>query len=243
MRGFLGLAIAGLVSACNPLLCADAEAADGKKIEVFGGADLTEKTDAQFGFLGVNAFLIGGMEEGGLLAGITGGFGHYDYPNGSVAGGVVDGYITSGGAVVGYKAVQGDLALTGRLGVEYRDRNLSPDDPFSDSEGDWFGAKGSIEGEYDPASGIYASGIAEYSTINGMYYGRLRAGPDFGSVVVGPEFALVGEEGWEVIRYGGFARLETSPLFNLSLAAGNASNTKGAGGEGYYLSAGFDVGF
>ena len=211
MSGFRNILAFGLV--CSGVTAASAadvipDSSSGSTIEIFLGGDFTEDFDAQFGYAGISGYLTGDADIGGFFLSGVGSYGHYDYPNGGVPGGEVDGYVTGAFVGSGYKAVTGDLSLVGLAGLEYRDRNLKPDDPFSDSEGDWFGAKISGEIEYHPDTGIYADGLAEYSTINNMYFVRLRVGPSFGAVGIGPEVALVGEDGWEVLRYGAFLKLE-----------------------------------
>ena len=214
----------------------------GSENQLFGGGDFTEKLDSQFGYFGVNTYLNGDTSDGGNFLSVIGGLGHYDYKNNLVSGGEVDGYISNISLLWGYKTVQGDLSLSGQLGVEYRNRNLKPNDPAADTEGNWVGAKFSLESEYD-SRGLFFNGFGEYSTINNASFARGRIGPNLGSIAIGPEVAWVSEDGWAVYRYGAFSRIKLDQDTKLIMSVGNAVNKNGNGGDGYYVSTGFDLGF
>jgi hypothetical protein len=92
---------------------------------------------------------------------------------------------------------------------------------------------------------LFLNLAGSYSTAFDTYWSRLRVGYKIDRITIGPEALLLGNEGSDARRIGGFAqmRVDKTPI-EITLSAGQHTNDKGgifANKEGAYAS--LNVGF
>ena len=207
------------------------------------GADLTEDFDTKFGYVALTHSFNGDIRADGFVVKTAATYGHYSYDDGSMPGGVVDGYVSQGNLLGGYKVVEGDFAIWGLVGLDYNDLRLTPDEATSVFEGSNFGIKAVVEGELNSADTLYLHAIGEVSSIKDSYFTRLRAGPNISSVSFGPEIALLGEDGWQLLRYGGYMRFGLTDQVVVAASGGNAKTLKAEGGDGSFATISLNFSF
>lgn len=207
------------------------------------GTDLTEDFDTRFGFAALTHSLHGNIRADGFIVKGSGSYGHYSYNDGSMPGGVVDGYVTQASMLGGYKSVVDDFAIWGLIGLDYNKLRLTPDEATSEYEGSEFGLKAVVEAEANSADRFYLHAIGEVSSIKDSYFMRLRLGPNFSQVSLGPEATVLGEDGWKLLRYGGFMRFALSDQIILAASGGTAKNLEAEGGDGAFATIAFNFSF
>ncbi len=244
---FAGPVLAGGMKDYGPV-----ETVSPKSTVVFSGAEASK--DASYFYSGVIYALNRDLGRDGFLLRAYGGVAMYEYDTVSVPGGRVDGDGYQVDAMLGYIWHLGHLNFSAYLGVDYQDYDLTPNDPDSDVNGDEVGFK--VAADIMSAGGpVYYTLQGSYSTAFDTYWARARVGLDTGRFVIGPEGVVLGSDGWDAQRVGGFAmlRFELSPslLSEITVNAGyqfvsgdDSSNTGGtSGGEGAYGGIGFAMVF
>lgn len=158
------------------------------------------------------------------------GRGEFTYPSVIAPDGEVDGILTWLRGTVGYQTNAGNLRLTGHVGIDYQDYDLTPNDPgnlVNGSETGFF-VSGDIE-TINPKP-LFFSAIGQYSTAYEWYWTRVRTGYAIGQgdyafqkVIFGPEGSFFGNIGFDAQRAGGFlsfpVKLGSTPL-SITLSGG-----------------------
>jgi len=199
---------------------------------LFGGFDI--RTHSYYGYAGGVVALNGNIAtDGFLLRGLVL-YNPYDYTSTAVAGGVVDGKMTSANAMIGYqKYFQGFVARF-YAGAEYEGHRLSPNNPFDSNEGDHYGVhlRGDLETPY--FSQVYGSLLASYGSATQRWWVRGRGGYNFNGFIIGPEGLLTGNRVTHEQRVGGFVTLRSLAPFEVSVAGGYSRTDDSRGGGSAY---------
>ena len=179
------------------------------------------------------------------------GYGSYEYDAGAPLG-RVDGDVTELAAMFGYMFVREGATVGIYVGADYHNVDLTPNDTASPVNGSEVGFR--VGGDVrliGPRHYFTLEGY--YSTAFDTYWSRVRAGLNLGRVVVGPEAAAMGDDGYDAQRLGGFAMFKLDFLGSknppeLTINAGyqfvsddSTGARSTAGGEGGYV--GFNLGF
>ena len=247
------IAIAGLVLAGTPAQAQQpAPGPDRYWLASFSGVDVSP--DAYYAYHGAIAALNRDLSKDGVVVRVFAGYGRYEYEESSVPGGNVDGDLKQFDAMLGYKVSMAGFFATVYAGVDYQDHRLRPADPTNRVSGSETGFKiaGDLESDREKV-GPYLGLDGNYSTAFDSYWARARVGYSTGRVVFGPEGVLLGSEGYDGYRIGGFVSFATKlnpwvPL-ELTLSAGhqhiNDDDIGGgsSGGSGMYGSVNFSFVF
>ena len=186
---------------------------------VFAGVSGNE--DSTFGYIGGIQALNGDIAKQGILLRGMLSYGQYDYDTIAVAGGNVDGKAIGAELGVGYQWVNPGSRFSIYGGIDHQDHDLSPNDPSNSVSGAETGA--AVQAEIETLGAPWYGGlIGKYSTAYDSYWVRGRVGYAFGSLTVGPEVVLAGNEEYEETRYGLFLNLPVSKSLSLSLSAGHS---------------------
>jgi hypothetical protein len=218
-------------------------------IATYSGSDFAK--DSFYSYSGAIISLQRDLSRSGFVVQGFAGYGSYEYDSAGVPGGRVDGDVTQLAAMVGYLFVRPGAALGLYVGADYHNYDLTPNDPFSAVNGDEIGLR--VGGDIrmvGPRHYFTLEGY--YSTAFNTYWSRARAGLNTGRVVVGPEAAAMGSDGYDAQRVGGFAMfkldfLGTRNPGDLTINAGyqflgdDGGFGSTVGGEGAYV--GFNLGF
>ncbi len=199
---------------------------------LFGGFD--DRTHSYYGYAGaVYAFNGNIAADGFLVRGLIL-YNPYDYTSTAVAGGVVDGKMTSANLMLGYQKNIGNLVARFYVGGEYEGHRLSPDNPFDSNGGDHWGVhlRGDLETAY--LSKIYGSLLSSYGSATERWWVRGRGGYNFNGIILGPEGVLTGNRVTKEQRVGGFITVRTWAPFELSISAGYSHTDEVRGGGSAY---------
>lgn len=206
---------------------------------VFWGGNIKER--AFYGYAGtVHAFNGDLSQDGLLLRGVIG-YGAYEYDTGSVVGGEVDGEVTQFDATIGYQVFRGASRLSGYVGINYQDHDLSPIDLTNSTRGDEIGFLVQGEIETIASHSFYASMIANYSTANDTFWARARVGKNVGHITIGPEATLMGNKEYDGRRIGAFIGGLDLGSVNASISGGYADVDGTQGDSGAYGAIGFSI--
>jgi hypothetical protein len=161
-----------------------------------------------------------------------------------------------GDFMFGYKFARGGMWGSILAGIDYQDFKLSPDNPAENVRGTEIGVK--VAGDLSTAYGspFYAALSANYSTAFEAFWARARVGVHRDNFTFGPEGIVMGNEGFDARRLGGFITWHNLgilglPPFDLTVSAGhqfvggNTTTTVGGsgGGEGTYGAISFSTAF
>lgn len=199
---------------------------------LFGGFD--GRTHSYYGYLG-GVFALNGniATDGFVLRGFVL-YNPYDYTSTAVAGGVVDGKMTSANAMIGYqKYFQGFVARF-YAGAEYEGHRLSPSNPLDSNEGDHYGVhlRGDLETPY--LSQFYGSLLASYGSATQRWWVRGRGGYNYQGIIFGPEGVLNGNRVTNEQRVGGFLTVRSWAPFEVSISGGYSHTVDTRGGASAY---------
>jgi hypothetical protein len=219
----------------------------------FSGFDFAKDSSSYYsgGILALNKDL---SRDGFVLRLMTSS-GDFEYEQLAVPGGNVDGDEVSVDAMIGYQATIGLITATAYAGYEYRDIELSPNDPENTIRGTESGFKIAFEAETSDEIPLFAAVDADYSTAFEAWNAMLRLGYNMGRLVLGAEGSVSGVENEESQRLGGFItyRFNLTPSMPAELTAdvghqfvdnedaGEGNTT--SGGEGTYAGAGLSFSF
>lgn len=218
-------------------------------IATYSGSDFAK--DSFYSYSGAVISLQRDLSRSGFVFQGFAGYGSYEYDAGAPLG-RVDGDIAQLAAMVGYLFIREGAAVGIYVGADYHDVDLTPNDPASTVNGSEVGFR--IGGDVrliGPQH--YFSLEGYYSTAFDTYWSRARAGMNLGRVIVGPEAAAMGNDGYDAQRLGGFAMFKLDFLggrnpAELTLNAGyqfvsddGVAVGSTVGGEGLYV--GFNLGF
>ncbi len=238
----LPLAASFAVAMSGTVLAADDIVDQGPTFSsvVFFGGEVGE--DGYTGYIGNVTALNGDIGSDGYLLRISGAFGEYEYDNNAVAGGEVDNSSRSADLMIGYQTVGVDFISSIFAGVEYRDNDLSPNDPTNQARGGEAGAKFQFEAS-TRGDGGFAGVLASYSTAHETYYARGRLGIQESGLTFGAEGTLLGDASYDGYKVGGF--ISGIPLgdLNMSITAGYEESEGNRAGStddsGFYAGLGF----
>jgi len=173
-------------------------------------------------------------KDGFLLRGSVGG-GEYDYN----AASKINGDVVATDLMVGYQHYfttslsSKSSRMTGYIGGDYQNHDLSPNDPAARVNGSEFGLKGQAELVLNLSDKIVADLVGNYSNAFDTYWSRSRLSYDFGPVAIGPEATFMGSKSFDQQRFGAFANI---PLVKnvVGSIGGGYSDAKRRGEDGGY---------
>lgn len=136
-------------------------------LETYTGVDATR--NAGFAYSGGAWGLGRNLSADGLRLRALIGYGLYDYDGTLVVHSVrvpvrFDGAVGLAEAMLGYRRHRGDLTLTGYLGLQYQEHQISPRDPFNSVQGSETGIKGIVEVWRNLGEKSWVSAAGAYST-------------------------------------------------------------------------------
>ncbi|MFN3745236.1 MAG: cellulose biosynthesis protein BcsS [Hyphomicrobiaceae bacterium] len=216
-------------------------------IATYTGADFAK--DSFYSYSGAVVSLQRDLSRSGFVFQGFAGYGSYEYASGF---GTIDGDVTQLAAMLGYLWVRPGAAVGLYIGADYHNHDLTPNDPFNAVRGDEVGFR--VGGDirlYGPQH--YFSLEGYYSTAFDTYWSRVRAGVNLGRVIIGPEAAAHGNDGYDAQRVGAFAMFKldmfgTRNPPELTINGGyqfldddDTFVRSSAGGEGAYF--GFNLSF
>lgn len=186
---------------------------------VFAGVSVAG--DSKFGHIGGIRAMNGDVsKEGILLRGMLS-YGTYNYDTTAVVGGNVEGEATGVEFGVGYQWVNPGSRFSIYGGIDHQDHDLSPKDATNTVNGSETGAAIQAEVETQGSSPWYGGLIGKYSSTYDSYWVRGRVGYTFGSMQIGPEAILGGNEEYDESRFGLFLNVPVSQSTTLSFSAGH----------------------
>ena len=128
-----------------------------------------------------------------------------------------EGEIARGNASVGYQFAGDGVALSLFAGLDVQEVDIDPDDDtdLDDEVGLIVTARLATNGATDVPMSLEGN----YSTANDMYWARARVGYRFDQFALGPEFAVLGNSGFDAYRIGGYVQVSFDPVI-IELNAG-----------------------
>src|SRR5262245_11256907 len=162
---------------------------------LFSGIDGGEGARYMYG--GVVVALNGDLTRDGFVVRAYGSRVDYDLDPGNGVG-------WQGDLMLGYKFARGALWGTVFAGVDYQNHRLSPHNPDENVRGTEIGFKVGADLSTPYGSQFYAALSANYSTAFDTYWARVRFGHHRGNFTFGPEGIVMGNEGFDAQRLGGF---------------------------------------
>jgi hypothetical protein len=208
---------------------------------VFAGYDFRQ--DSYYLSGGLMHDLNGNMGDGGLFLRAFTGFGSYNYD--TIPGAPhVTGQLFDADLGLGYRLPVGQWVLGAYVGAHLRDRNLTAIDP-ANNVGTDFGARVVLDA-YGTVGAFTIMAIGQISSIENAVWTRTRVGYNCCEKLrFGPEFIYLNDAQFDERRLGGFLTFQTSPMSNLTLAAGYADfgSSNGGAGTSMYGSVEFSVNF
>ena len=141
-----------------------------------------------------------------------------------------DGQLARANASVGYQ-IGGDGVIASLFaGVDYQDVDVDPgdDSELNDEVGLIVTGRVATNGE----TTLPMSLEGNYSTANDTYWARARIGYRFDPISIGPEVAVLGDDGFDAYRVGGYAAFSMGDVI-LELNAGyhDANGSDGSAGS------------
>lgn len=182
---------------------APAPAANASAGDFFLGGNARE--DAWYTYGGVNYAFNGDTSTSGFIAQAMVGYGEYEYATGTFPLGGVEGEVTEMDFGLGYQWVLPSyrVSLLAALNLADHDLTGSPADLADNSvNGDEAGFKPKLDIWNTDTSSILYGGTFTYSTAYESYWNRVLVAAHVGSVYVGPEVILQGNEEYEEVRAG-----------------------------------------
>lgn len=216
---------------------------------IFSGADWAQ--DSMSFYSGGIVSLQGNLDRDGFVARYLAIYGDFDSESGVVPGLAIDGDVVGADVLLGYQFTRGVITTTIYGGLDYKDYDLSPDDPTSETRGDEFGFKVALDFSTSYDLPYYVSGSGSYSTAFDSYYALLRVGYNSQRFAFGPEGLVGGDISGDIQRLGGFVTLrsELTPYNSGELTANagyqfaDDGGATSAGGEGAYGGVSFSLSF
>jgi hypothetical protein len=203
------------VALLSALVAGQASAAD---TGMFAGVGSARKTT--FGYIGGTRAMNGDLSKNGVLLRGMLYSGRYDYDTVAVAAGKVEGKVVGAELGVGYQWFNPGSRFSIYGGIDHQNHDLSPNDTGNSVNGAKTGA--AVQAEIETLDSPWYGGlIAKYSSAYDSYWVRGRVGYPFGSVNIGPEAILVGNESFKESRFGLFLDVPVSKSTALSLSAGH----------------------
>lgn len=231
-----GTAALALLLASTALCCAGPEPAKPRNVLFFSGADLS--TVSQFTWAGVDAPLFGPRDRSGPILRIVGGMGRYDY-DADVANGHVNGEVTAGEFLGGWRFLRQRMWGAVLAGIELENHVLDRVDPDNEVQGLGVGARLAAEMSWQPTERSRIDLSGAYGSAFDLYRARLAAGYKlFGDVLTGLEAESFQNTESDQQRLGVF--LEGASFGRLSLKASTGA-LHDDDGFGAYARLGADI--
>jgi hypothetical protein len=210
---------------------------------LFGGFDY--RKDSYYGYGGIVAALNGNIATDGFLVRAMGLYNPYRYTSTAVAGGIVDGKMSAGEAMIGYQKYFPGVTARLFVGVDYEHHKLSPANPLDRNNGTHWGvhARGELDAPY--LSQWHYNLHGSYGSATRRYWVRGRAGYNFAGVIVGPEGLATGNWVSNEQRVGGFLMFRSPQLapFEVSFSGGYSQTDNTRGGKSGYGTVELSVAF
>ena len=196
--------------------------------EVLGLAGVNGSDASTYAYIGAIIPINSNLGEQGFRIKLWGNYQDFDY-DGKLVGGPTgtttsfngDGF--GGQAALGYQWNFASTKITGYAGVVFRDIDISPDDPASDTEDDDVGARLQLEINHQLNNNLDASIIGSYTAVIDSYWVRIRPGYKFNNgLKFGPEVIALGGDDFDKQKYG---------VFLSGIKLGNIGVTLSAGAE------------
>ena len=225
------------------LLAAPVSSAQAAGSKVWTGVDFGPKSYYTYvgGVTGLTGQNI--LNQDGWLLRASAGYGQYNYDTVAVAGGNVDGKVKDGDLMLGYGHEITNGRITGYIGAETQDQNLSPNDVNDAVRGAAAGLKAQAELELKPVDKVSANVVGSYSTAFRTYWTHGDVGYDLGYVTVGPEVGFIGNSAYNQSRFGGaLSNIKLCDFAKAKVYAGYA-DTQGLGASGAYGGLGLSANF
>lgn len=176
---------------------------DTLKVASYSGVDVSR--DAWAIYSGQVFALNGDFTRSGFVARTQGIYAQYHYDAGAPPA-TIDAKDRSIDAMIGYNHTTGGFSAIVYAGLEIRDVDLSPDDPWNEVRGTKTGLKLALEIENEGGP-LYYSFDASYSTAFDSFFALARIGHNRAGYVFGPEAYYFSDEGDWAVRAGGFAKI------------------------------------
>lgn len=213
-------------------------AAHAESTQIFTGGSFLK--DSSYGYLGAVTALNGNIGRDGYLLRASGGYGKYTYDRGLLTSDV-DGRVKQGDLMVGYQkffAAPSVLSkggrITGYIGGDLQDHNLSPSDIRNKVSGNEAGAKAALELLFNFTDTISAEAMGSYSTAFETYWSRGRLGYHCPKATFGPEVSFLGNESFDQQRIGAYiADIALTQSVSLGVAGGYAHASRLGDDSGY----------
>lgn len=155
-----------------------------------------------------------------------------------------------GDLMLGYLFSRGNFGGGIFVGVDYQNYKLKPDDPTAAIRGTELGLKIAANLGTDSTSPHYFDISASYSTSFSSYWARIRTGLNHQGFAFGPEGIVMGSEGFDAQRLGGFVSykfpnrpVELTFSSGYQFLSGSGQDTSTSGGEGIYAGVNLAIGF
>jgi hypothetical protein len=137
---------------------------------------------------------------------------------------------------IGFQLGGDGFTASAFAGLDYQDVDV---DPSNNSDlDDEFGLILTARLAHDGDTQVPLSLEGTYSTANDTYWARARAGYRFDWIDIGPEFAVLGDTGFDAIRIGGYAAVGVSDGVIVELNGGyhdaDGSSHGGGSEDGVY---------
>ena len=174
------------------------------------------------------------MDQSGMRLRLVGVLGDYSYIPSNASLGRITGTQEDGSFLVGYEWVQKVATLDIYAGAEASNTTLSIPDPANKTAGMSVGFKLGADFYINPTSYTMVSGNLSYSTANGGYYSRFKAGMSVAEgVFVGPEVLFIGDKQDTQTRVGLHATGFRLGMLQFGVSGGYVSDkSRGNGGYG-----------
>ncbi len=174
--------------------------------EVLGLAGFNGSEESLYGYIGVIIPINTTLAEEGFRVRLWGNYQDYEY-DGNIGGTPTsfdaDGF--GGSASLGYRWNFASTHVSAYAGVAFRDIDIEPEDPSSDTEDDDVGARFALELNHKLTSNVDASLIGNYTAVFDDYWVRLRPGYTFANgLKFGPEVIVQGDDDFDKQNYGAF---------------------------------------
>ena len=186
-------------------------------------------------YIGLNHYFTGDNFSDGFLMRLDGYYSNYEYNTTAVVGGKVNANAYAADALIGYQMATEGAILRGMVGPEWANHNLSPANTPDKNNGSDIGVKVRAEIESDYSSAFYGDLVGSYGTAKDHYYGRARAGYDFGGDIFGPEGSLEGNGQYQERRVGAFlSSYDFDPVYLSGSVGYSKMEDRSGGGSPYF---------
>jgi hypothetical protein len=216
----------------------------------FSGFDISKDAYSYYG--GTLVALNGDFSRDGFVFRALGVSSDYEYSSGFPIG-EVDADERLFDVMIGYQRTLGVVTATAYVGFEYRDIDLSPSDPGSETQGSESGFKVALDAETSDEIPLFLSFSGSYSTAFDSSYAMLRVGYNMKWLVVGAEGSYSEIDSDDSKRLGGFVthrfNIKPSMPAQVTVNAGyqfvddESGEFTSGGGEGYYGGLSFSFSF